>query len=215
MNNPFVLLPANLGGLAKLTADEMTRYSMCGVLVRLKGNGYEVVATDGRKLAIISGRATADPLEFPTLPELAEVPPAVEQGVIPTQAWRDAFRSLPRGKTVASEPVLGHVAVHLGAEESILATTDGEESHVQKVPNVERQFPDYNAVLPRDEPRGRVVLNPSLLLEVIKLARDFVAGTENPMITLEVRDPNVPIQIRASNGDQELLAILMPMTPVT
>jgi DNA polymerase III sliding clamp (beta) subunit (PCNA family) len=213
MNDPFVLLPANLASLAAITAEaeEAQRYSMTGVLVRLNGDSYEAVATDGRRLALVRGTATANPLEYPTVPELAKVPPSAAQAVIPTRAWRDAFRAVPRGRAL-TDPILGHVAVHLGEKESILATTDGEAVRAETIPNVEGRFPDYEAVLPCDEPRARVELNPELLLDLVRLVRDFVANMEARRITLEVHDPGTPIVIKATNGTQELVGLLMPLT---
>jgi DNA polymerase III sliding clamp (beta) subunit (PCNA family) len=211
MNDPFVLLPANLAGLATISASQTQRYAMTGVLVRQSGASYEAMATDGRRLALVRGTPTANPLEYPRVPELAEVPPSAAQAVIPTRAWRDAFRAVPRGRAL-TDPILGHVAVHLGEKESILATTDGEAVHAETIPNVEGRFPDYEAVLPRDEPRARVDLNPELLLDLVRLARDFVANMEARRITLEVRDPGTPIVIKATNGTQEFVGLLMPLS---
>jgi DNA polymerase III sliding clamp (beta) subunit (PCNA family) len=211
MNDPFILLPANLAGLAALTATDATRYAMSGVLVKLTPEGYEIAATDGRRLGVVSGPSTADPLEFPSVPELTDAPPAQAQAVIPAAEWRAAFRSLPSARVIAAEPVLGNVAVHLGEKESLLVTSTGEEANVQRVPNLEGRYPPYAAIEPKGEPVVRLLVNPDYLLSLARFVKDFVADTNNPEMILEVRGPGQPIVIRAANAAQRFLGLLMPM----
>src|SRR5262245_26145523 len=106
MNDPFLLLPANLGELVRAAARSSSgRHSMAGVYLEVCEDEYEAVATDGRQLALVRGRATADPLSFPPCEALAELPPSRDSAVIPRERWQEAFRAAPKG---------GEVAVHLG-----------------------------------------------------------------------------------------------------
>jgi DNA polymerase III sliding clamp (beta) subunit (PCNA family) len=211
LSDPFTLLPANLGGLAAVTADEGSRFTMTGVLVKVGDGGYEAVATDGRRLAAVKGRPEADPLEYPTVPDLAEAPPSAPQAVIPARAWKGAFKSAPRGNQVAEQPILGHVAVHLGAQESILATTDGADASVSRVANLECRFPDYERVIPTDEPQSRVTVNADYLAELLKLARQFGPADGPNRVVLELRGPQTPIVLRTANGSQQFLGLVMPI----
>jgi DNA polymerase III sliding clamp (beta) subunit (PCNA family) len=209
MNDPFVLVPPNLAGLAALTGVP-GRYSIAGVLVKVEDLAYEACATDGRCLALVKGPVEGDPLRYPTIPELAVVLPSVPQAVIPKQAWKEAFKAAPRGKAVAEQPALGNVAVHLGPAESVLASTDGASATITRAPNVEGQFPDYAAIIPKGEPQLRVAVNPQHLADLLELARRFTPeGTAR--VELEFRGPDTPVVLRASNGRQQFLGLLMPL----
>jgi DNA polymerase III sliding clamp (beta) subunit (PCNA family) len=214
MNDPFTLLPANLGEITRAAARSASRYSMTGAHVEVNENRYEVAATDGKQLAIVKGEATSDPLSFPEVPELLGLPPAASSAVIPTRDWQEAFRSAPpRGNNSPSSCGAGQVAVHLGAKSSILCTSDGENAPVViRAENVEGRYPDYRAVLPKKEPKSRVHLDVELLLNLLRVARQFAPTDGTRRITLEVWDEHVPIAIRTGNGHQEFTGLLMPLT---
>jgi DNA polymerase III sliding clamp (beta) subunit (PCNA family) len=204
MHDPFLLLPANLASLANACPAAAEWFALTGVLVKATANGYEAVATNGRILALVQGDSAADPLEYPHVPELVEAPPSQDQAVIPASEWREAFRSVPRGKAVRIEPILGHVAVHLGQQESLLATSDGERASVRQTRNVEGRYPNYEAVLPSDEPALTIVLDPDLLLALVKIARVFTIPDQSRINKLLV--------VRAANGTQRFVGLQMPMT---
>jgi DNA polymerase III sliding clamp (beta) subunit (PCNA family) len=210
MNDPFTLLPANLGGLTRVTTRESLRYALAGVRVQVRGGDYEVAATDGRRLAIVRGKMAGDPLAYPACPELADLPPAEEAATIPAKEWQEAFREA--GQARPGEPGTGCVALHLGPTESVLATTDGDEVQARRVSNVEGRYPDYHAVLPRKEPAARVDVNAAYLLDLVRLAKEFSLEEKGHRITLEIHAANEPMVLQATNGTQELVALLMPMT---
>src|SRR5438046_2457636 len=101
MNDPFTLLPAHLGGLADLSGDSPTPFPLAAVLLKLSEASYEAVATDGRCLGRITGPVTADPLQYPTIPELADAPPSADSALVPAEDWKRAFKGVPRGRVVA------------------------------------------------------------------------------------------------------------------
>jgi hypothetical protein len=211
MNDPFTLLPANLGSLADLSANTFSRYSMTGVLLKLSEEGYEACATDGRALGLITGPVTADPLLYPTIPELADAPPSADQALVAGDDWKRAFKAVPRGKVVADQPILGHVAAHLGKDESVLASTDGEKANVVRSRNLEAEFPDYRKVIPQGAPQASVCVNVELLIDLLKVARQ-VAPAERRDITLEFHGAGKPLVVRSETGEQWFLGLLMPMT---
>jgi hypothetical protein len=157
----------------------------------------------------VRGTAESNPLDYPTIPELAEAPPAASQAVIPTREWKEAFKSVPRGR--GAEAIMQNVAVHLGADESVLATTDGENVNVVQARNVEARFPDYQSVIPKKAPQAKVMLNPTLLLDLVKLAQGFT-DPNAPYVSLEIHGPDQPITLRAASGAQEFVALLMPLS---
>jgi DNA polymerase III sliding clamp (beta) subunit (PCNA family) len=203
MNDPFLLLPANLGELARATAKpHRGRPAMSGVYLEVCEDEYEAVATDGRQLAMVRGRATADPLSFPACEALAELPPSRDSAVIPRDQWQEAFRGAPKG---------GEVAVHLGQSAAVLCTSDGDEEQARRAPNVEGKFPDYRSVLPTKEPVVRIRFDPDLLLNLVKIARSFSAGPDKGGVTLEVWAADKPITLKCGTEEQQFTGLLMPL----
>ena len=78
-------LPGNLASLARLASKDATRYSLNAVRVRETTEGYQVVATDGRRMAIVSGPGAFDepipPLEEAPDDAIEALVPAAELGV--------------------------------------------------------------------------------------------------------------------------------------
>lgn len=75
----MLTLPRNLAALSKVAARlETSRYTMNGVLVQETAEGYQVIASDGRRLAVVQGPGRSE-----ELPQEAKgaVKPEVEQKV--------------------------------------------------------------------------------------------------------------------------------------
>ena len=216
MSDPFILLPANLGAVAGAAARDNMRYSLSGVHVRIEDGAYRVCATDGKIMALVSGHSEHDPLEYPAPPELVDVPPSAQQAVIPAREWKQAFRDAPRARSVSEQPILGSVALHLGATESILASTDLEKVNVARVPNETGRFPDYDRVIPTAAPRETVQLDAERLLDLLKVALAYGPGDDQSnRLTLEFHGPGKPLVLRTSNGGQQFLGLLMPLLDVS
>jgi len=210
MNDPFLLLPANLSELARAAArGHAFRPAMQGVYVEVCEDEYEAAATDGRQLAVVRGRATADPLSFPPCDALAALPPSRDSAVVPKDEWQKAFRSAPKGRDAAGA---GLVAVHLGESAAVLCTSDGEAEQSRRVPNADGQFPNYRAVLPTQEPAVRIQFDPAYLLNLVWLADHFAAERyDGGRVTLEVFAPDKPMVLRSGTAEQQFIGLLMPM----
>jgi hypothetical protein len=213
VSDPFYLLPNNLGDLARICAAETARSALSGVHLSVADGTYRACATDGRRLGLVTGPVGEGALDYPAIPELIAAPPSEPAAVIPLREWRQAFRSAPRGKAVADAPLLAHVAVHLGKVWSILASTDGATPNVSVVANLEGRFPPYDVVLPKGEPEptARLFVNPELLDDVLLLAQQF-CDAEAPRATVELYGPKRPVAVRASNGRQHFLGLVMPLS---
>src|SRR5262245_40122939 len=78
-----LILPPNLGGLAKLAGDD-TRFALSAVHVAGGPDGYRVAATDGKALAVVTGQA-ADAGEYPELPALTSAPNGEREALVPAR----------------------------------------------------------------------------------------------------------------------------------
>lgn len=117
------------------TARETSRYAINGVLLKREGKKLEMVATDGRRLALCRI----------TLPGPAEKDAKAATCIVPTKAL-SMFQKLVRE---GDEPV--HVAV---TDNQVLFSfgTDKDPGRAVLVSNlVEGSFPPYDDVIPRDQ----------------------------------------------------------------
>ncbi|MEZ5987710.1 MAG: DNA polymerase III subunit beta [Planctomycetota bacterium] len=131
MDGPSVDVPIDL--LVRLysttefaCAREATKYAMNGVLMSIRDQQVDFVATDGRRLAVHSAPIEADAgLEL--------------QALLPHRSFGTALRAL-QGMTKEL------VGIRLG-EGSVCLTTPDARMSIQKILG---SFPDYQAVIPRD-----------------------------------------------------------------
>jgi DNA polymerase-3 subunit beta len=117
------------------TARETTRYAINGVLMRRKGKTLEMVATDGRRLAMAKG----------TVPGSSKDDPDVSC-IIPTKALSLLQR------LVDSEDETVTVAV--GDQKALFALGGGEDGVPRAVLStslVDGQFPPYEEAIPTDQ----------------------------------------------------------------
>jgi len=211
VSDPFYLLPNNLGDLAHVCAKSRDRFAMQGVHLSVADGAYGACATDGRRLVLVTGPVGEGALDYPAIPELVASPPSEAAAIIPAREWRHAFRVAPRGRA-AGPSLLACVAVHLGKDRSILASTDGRTRHVAAVANLEGRFPEYDKILPAGdpEPTSRLFVNPEHLAGVLALAERF-RDEKTPKVTIELYGPRRPVAIRTSNGRQHFLGLVVPL----
>jgi DNA polymerase-3 subunit beta len=109
------------------TADETARYSMTGVLWELDAEAVRLVATDGRRLALAQGTATAN----------GGHSTKGQSPVVPTKA----MSLLERNLQVDEDPV----KISLRSNDALFRT--GRAVVYSRL--VEGRFPDYKQVMPR------------------------------------------------------------------
>lgn len=115
-----------LRGTSFAAARERTRYTLNGVHWDADGKRLEVVATDGRRLALARAEAKGQ---------------GKGKGIVPVRA-------------VAQMAAIGErpVAVSLGERAVSVRTTGPGPEHTLVSRLLEGQFPDYQAVIPKDYP---------------------------------------------------------------
>lgn len=126
-----------LGGLLKrtafATARERTRYTLNGVYWSMDAHRLEVVATDGRRLALARAEAKGQ---------------GKAKGILPV---RTVSQILQMGE--------GPFTISLG--ERAVEVRTGTHTLVSRL--LEGQFPDYTAVIPKDYPSAATASAPELL----------------------------------------------------
>ncbi|MFH0963538.1 MAG: DNA polymerase III subunit beta [Planctomycetota bacterium] len=157
------------------TAQDNTRYSLNGVLLSVKGSKMTMVATDGRRLAIVNRKAA----------KVTETPPNV---IIPTKA----LHHLDRLMSDADERVALKVE-----ERSILARV-GRGTLVARL--VDGHFPPYDEVVPKDCDK-KVELPREPLLSAIRRA-ELVTTEDTRVVDLAFSEKGLHISASSSEAGQ-------------
>ena len=143
----MLLIPNKLGAIAKIAAKEAhPRYGVSGVKVMSYGDGtYRAEATDTRRLIICTGPAESAE-DYPVIPALASAPNGKIEGIIPAKEFAAACTTVKKYKT--HKPILEHLGLVFGENQTTLASTDLETTSCNTVRNVEGRWVPSNDILP-------------------------------------------------------------------
>ena len=155
---------------AYAAARETTRYAINGVLWRVSGDRLELVATDGRRLAVASGR-----LEGKASSDSVVIVPAKAMGMID--------RLGDHGDQ--------QVAIKLTENQMILASS----SVVLVCSLVEGHFPQYDSIIPHDCVR-RAKFNTADLLSAVRRAA-LLTNEESKGVRLEFSSDGLVLRSQA------------------
>ncbi len=147
-----------------ISKDE-SRYVLTGTLLISKNGGLRMVATDGRRLALIDKEAmTPSKLEH--------------QVIIPSKTITELHRLLGDHPTAKISLKENQIAFDLGNAHLISRLIDGK-------------FPNYEQVIPPESPQKLKVKRESLLLATKRIS--LWATQDSPSIRLDVRPNNLVI----------------------
>src|SRR5262249_29516277 len=128
--------------------------------------------------------------------------------IIPSRAFAAACKAAGAAGRRAKRESCGHVAIHLGTATSVLACSDGDSAGVQSAPNIQGKYPNYRAILPKEEPKFRIEVDPRLLGTLLAVARSL-ADNESPRVTIEFHAPDRPLVLRIEGeNDQDFLGLI-------
>src|SRR5262249_46333392 len=101
-------------------------------------------------------------------------------GIIPAKALKEACKKVPKGRLVASQPILGHLAIVLAPNQATFASTDLDEATSGLTRLVEGKFPPCDDVFPKQKDEVvRVRLNPEAARGAVG-GRGGVRGPRRP-----------------------------------
>ncbi len=206
-----ILLPPNLAGLVKLAATEEGRYAMQSVMLEITPEGYRAVATNGKVLGLIEGPPVGAFADYPALPGLATATNGASVGLIPSKAWTEGFRMIPKNMA-KYKPILNSLVCILGRHEVSFGATDLERAPTSYNRLLEGRFPDYRQVFPRQDVVVEITVNPLLLIEVLKVAA-AIAPADACKVTLSIHTPTVPMLVKTKNAQgQKFTGLVMPLS---
>lgn len=157
-----------------------------GVNFIATGSGYRLCATDGRIMGIVSG-----PVQ----------PPGGEACLtIPKESWAEAFKLLDKTGLVRVDDEAGLLRVD-------------HKAQVGFVP-VDGRFPAYLDALPKTLPLARFIVDPSLLISLLRVAAAISETTgEKAKVEFLFYKPGAPIGL-VCRGAGEICfdGVIMPMS---
>jgi DNA polymerase III sliding clamp (beta) subunit (PCNA family) len=190
MSENNILLPANLASVTKCCAD--TRYVLAAVHVVATEDGYRVEATDAKRLARVDGINAGDPSKF--------------EALIPAKIFAKACKDV--NTRLAGPEERRALAVRLGKEVSTLATIDEDGGSLVRQPrNVEGRFPNTDAVLPTGKPVASIMVDATLLAELLQVAAQFA---DQGYVTIDLFAKG-PARISGKNSSQKFTGLISPV----
>jgi DNA polymerase III sliding clamp (beta) subunit (PCNA family) len=204
MSENNILLPANLSHVTKCCAD--TRYVLAAVHVVATEDGYRVEATDAKRLARVDGSNAGNPSKFPEIPALATAPNGASEALIPAKIFAKACKDVNTRQFGPEERRA--LAIRLGKEVSTLATIDEDGGSLVRQPrNVEGRFPNTDAVLPTGKPLASIMVDATMLAELLQVAAQFA---DQGYVTIDLFGKG-PARISGKNSSQSFTGLISPV----
>jgi hypothetical protein len=202
-----VFLPRVAAHVVKAAAKDAHRYAMNGVQILDPGDGtYRLEATDGKRAVILRGYNLDESL-VPLIPELHEEESSV--GIVPAADWLEGFKMIPKEK--GWRRVEFPLGIRLGKTTYTMGTSGAQRQGGL----LEGRFPEIERVLPGNEAKFTIAVNPQLLAELLMIAK-HMCGEGNQRVLLHFYGPEVPMGMSFQSGEHGGVfvdALLMPLTP--
>ncbi len=177
------VLQSMLKSVAYAQSTDPNRYILNGIYFHFDAGQLSLVATDGRRLALVSTNATLGEEGIPSI-------------ILPAKAANELMRILGQGE---------EVGIHFNARQVLFCIKTTEESTktglvgnitlTSKV--VEGQFPNYKQVIPK-ETAHRIRIERELFLDCIERA-SFVASDRHNAVKMKM-SPNL-LEISGSSSE--------------
>ncbi len=155
------VLQTMLSLTAFAVSHDESRYVLTGILLISKGNWLRLVATDGRRLALIQREALT--------PSKND-----HQAVVPFKAINELHRLLGDGQTVKISLKENQISFDLGNTQIISRLIEGK-------------FPNYEQVIPQESPQKLSISRESLLLAARRIS--LWTTQDSPSIRFDLK-PN-------------------------
>lgn len=131
--------------------------------------------------------------------------------ILPTDAAKEIEKAIPKHKLI---PILNHAAIDGprtdGNGSATITTTDLENTRVFTPHKIEGQFPNWEMVVPKDEPKVTFAVDASYLAKIADAAAKF-SSHSNKRVKITIYGENTAIRFDVENHEQEMMALLMPV----
>lgn len=164
-------------------------------------------ATDTFRLLEVSVNKNMKPEEFPRLPDGTTAMRGMKPFIIPADSVKEMVK-MKRGKN-PSLPILEYIAVSRVDDNQVnFFSTNLEVGDTRMIRRLEGTFPDYEAIMPKGEPKVKIFLNGKMLSELLDTLSKV---SKDAKVEMKVYGETQPIYFEASNAEQKARGLLMPM----
>jgi hypothetical protein len=222
-----MLIPRGVLALRNVAAQEKTRYAMNGLLLTRTADGKaEIVATNGKMLALARFDDAPDVADYPSIDGVSAGPRKDGKPffVVPNETIQAAEKALPRKAWKAPQKLVCVDETTRDDEPRKLATFGATmDPTVSAVRPVEGYFPPYADVIPRAGNGICITFNASMLLTLAEALTDAAEAIGIPCavrrgdvpVTLEMKDPQsaILVHVHSPRGENHpgVTGVLMPI----
>lgn len=193
----MLTIPRNLAALEKIASKDAVRYALDCIQLRETESGYAAAATDGRRLALVTGpsESTSEAQQA----RLANAPNSGIEAYVPAKEFAKALKAMPKDKVPAGV---------ISADGLTLTIADDNTSST--ITCKEGRFPNYYEVATK--PILKIKVNAKMLCELLQAAAAFTDDYDsNVEIGITTRDK--PIWVKAKNSTGQLFeGLIMPLS---
>jgi hypothetical protein len=188
-------LPINLAEIVRLADPANPRFATGNLLLSEQPSGYQLEATDGKRLALVTGPGR----DADVPPLLDGAPNEAVEALVPANEFAAVFKPGKKHR--------GPVLVVLG--ENVVTFLAGNS--VTRVEVGAGRWPAIDGVLPAQEPAAEFVVNARLFGELLTAAAAF-ANEPDRNVRIRYWHPDKPVAVTAANGDgQSFFGLQMPV----
>jgi hypothetical protein len=193
--------------VAEFTSKDKSRYTCQAIHVSQDGT----IATDGHRLVVVSPAPGSDKA-FPVVEGFTPVSGEFQPFNLSREAAKDIAGQIPKS---TNTPIIRNAIIgQPGANGEVnIAVTDLDTAKVFKCKPVTGQFPNYKAVIPKDEYAVlRIAVNAGQLAQMAKAAGAF-SDDQAETLVLSFYGPDRAVKMTASNSEtkQTWTGVLMPI----
>ena len=159
------------------TSKEKTRYALNGILVSISGTTVEMVATDGKRLALVEKTFEGQAVES-------------FEAIVPTKAM-----------SILERLAEGDAPVAISVQENLVQFVTGSVMLCAKL--VEGTFPNYREVVPANYSKS-ISVNKEMLFSAVKRASLFTSE-ESKAVNLSAKDQTITLKSHSdAAGDAQI-----------
>lgn len=191
--------------VAEFVSNEKSRYTLDAILVTDKAT----VATNGHYLVWVSVPAQHKAKDFPVIDHAPQVTDEHPPFLLGREDAAKILKALPRKP---STPILECAGVVVKGTQPIVEVTDLDCPQVFRPRPPEGKFPEWENVMPKEEPVAQFAVNAAWLAKLAKFAAEVDSG-DNPMVVISFWGPDEAIRLECADrdGEQGMTALLMPV----
>lgn len=201
----------SLDCISTFASTDPARYMLQGVHLEASGN---LVATDGHILGILTPGDRLEEKDFPAIGQSTGDVPALAPCTLAIDGVKALAKAIPTKARlpIVKHALLDHTATNANGK-AVFHVTDLDNPQVLNVAKMDGTYPNYVAVIPKDEPVYRIVFDAELLKRLAHAA--LTLGKDDKKTTaieLEFTASGLTAMTATSTNQdgQTLTAVVMP-----